>query len=563
MRKLFFIGALLLSSVFSFADQQSARLGSHQSIAPLPKELTKDGKSYMVMAEYDSKGKEHRVGLYDAFGPDAVKHSFDIPLVKLAQSYYEKASGYTDRVAMRNNYRQQVDYSNTYSTKSDVEAYVNRYIVSLSEFTITIGDNAFQAFRISSGILDDYSKNYYYNPETYGIQYPTYFFAIDDDGHLMQCYANYWENDGTVIMGSTYSEPLDQENTYSSKEDIEYYFNHGATAVQVTEFTTPDGITAYYVAGEYSHPTRANVRGEEDDDEESMFWNYEKYGTKYPYHFYYIENGWLMECYPDYYIERDLTNAIWTIDPDFSSDYYDYDDENYYQPNMAAFYYVNVDNSFYPTTRVLISQNLFNADDNWEFISFDIEFEPRDTTDAREYEDGEVRRKIYLRTIFKAIKIINEAGAESFYLPLPNKDENEWTSSVEIESVSVLNGLLYILTTEYVYKNKSERYGRRYEGIYSIDPKDASVRAITRSMSRLNLNSTVIDKGESLDIQISGSGKDDNLTISSMSGQIINSSNISEENPVSVNTGAMPKGIYNVTLRGNGNPTENQRIIIK
>ena len=125
--------------------------------------------------------------------------------------------------------------------------------------------------------------------------------------------------------------------------------------------------------------------------------------------------------------------------------------------------------------------------------------------------------------------------------------------------------MIYILTSEYVYKKNSnyDKDGDDYQGIYVIDPKDASVRSITRSMSRLNLNSTVIDKGENLDIQISESGKNDNLTISSMSGQIINSSEISEENPVSVNTGAMPKGIYNVTLRGNGNPTENQRIIVK
>ena len=64
MRKLFFIGALLLSSVFSFAEQQSARLGSRQSMAPLPKELTKDGKSYMALLDYDSKGTECTVGLY-------------------------------------------------------------------------------------------------------------------------------------------------------------------------------------------------------------------------------------------------------------------------------------------------------------------------------------------------------------------------------------------------------------------------------------------------------------------------------------------------------------------
>lgn len=154
-------------------------------------------------------------------------------------------------------------------------------------------------------------------------------------------------------------------------------------------------------------------------------------------------------------MERDLTNAIWTIDPDFSSDddyyYYGNGKENYYEPNMGPFLYMNVDDSFYPTTPVYISQNLFNADDNWEFITFDIEFEPKDTSAVRVYDDGEIRRKISLNTIFNGIKIINEAGTQSFYLPLPDED-NEWTNDVNIQCVSVLNGLIYITTEERVYK---------------------------------------------------------------------------------------------------------------
>lgn len=562
MKRFLFISTLLILSATTLTAQQAARLGSRQTIAPLPKELTKDGKSYMVLVDYDSKGKKCQAGLYDSFGPSGVVKSFDIPMVKLSQSYYEKASGYTERVAMRSNYSNTVDWDGTYSSKSDVEAYINRYIISISEFTTLNGD---KAYRVSS-LLPDYN---YWNYDSYGSMYPKFYLVIDESGHLMQYYVNYWEdweNEESVIkMETNYIEPLDTENTYSSKEDIEYYFNQGATAVQVTEFTTLDGITAYYV-GDYSTGTKADDSGEK----ESMFWNYDKYGTKYPNHFYYITaEGHLEECYPDYYMERDLTNAIWTIDPDFSSDddyyYYGNGKENYYEPNMGPFLYMNVDDSFYPTTPVYISQNLFNADDNWEFITFDIEFEPKDTSAVRVYDDGEIRRKISLNTIFNGIKIINEAGTQSFYLPLPDED-NEWTNDVNIQCVSVLNGLIYITTEERVYKKKSNNYNNNYEeyeGIYVIDPKDASVHAITRSLSRMNLNSTVIDQGERLDIQISESGKNDNLTISSMSGQVINSSPVTEDNSISVNTGAMPKGIYNVTLRGNGNPTENQRIIIK
>ena len=172
------------------------------------------------------------------------------------------------------------------------------------------------------------------------------------------------------------------------------------------------------------------------------------------------------------------------------------------------------------------------------------------------------RREIRMRTVYKGIKIMNSEGTQLGYLPVQDK-QDEYTVSIKIEAVSVLNGLVYIQTEEDAYNdNLSDRYNY-YQGIYVIDPKEASVKAISRALSRMNLNSTVIDQGERLDIQISESGKNDNLTISSMSGQVINSSPVTEDKSISVNTGAMLKGIYNVTLRGNDNPTENQRIIIK
>ena len=73
----------------------------------------------------------------------------------------------------------------------------------------------------------------------------------------------------------------------------------------------------------------------------------------------------------------------------------------------------------------------------------------------------------------------------------------------------------------------------------------------------------VIDQGNRLDIQVSASGQNDNITVSSMSGQVLDQTQVQEDNTASFETGAMPKGIYNVTLRGNGNQIENQRIIIK
>ena len=250
----------------------------------------------------------------------------------------------------------------------------------------------------------------------------------------------------------------------------------------------------------------------------------------------------------------DLSNATWTKDTEYFSD-----DDDYY-PNISRCQYMNVDQSFYPTPYFFVSQNLFNNDEYWEYISFDIEFTPAYYYQPWTDSDGVIRREVYLRSIYKGIKIMNEAGTVLAYLPVPDKD-NEITTELEIESVSVLNGLIYITTYEYVRKENDS--SRSYEGIYVIDPVNTSVKSSMRAPARMEINTTVVEQGDRLNIQVSESGVNDNVTISSMSGQVLQTTNVNQGNPVLINTSAMPKGVYNVTLRGNGNPTENQRIIVK
>ena len=144
--------------------------------------------------------------------------------------------------------------------------------------------------------------------------------------------------------------------------------------------------------------------------------------------------------------------------------------------------------------------------------------------------------------------------------------EDEFTISINIKTVATIDGFLYILTKEIVRKGAWENnyYDRQfYDGIYIIDPNKVEVKSISRAPSRMVIRPNVIEQGNRLDIQVSASGQNDNITVSSMSGQVLDQTQVQEDNTASFETGAMPKGIYNVTLRGNGNQIENQRIIIK
>ena len=571
MRRFLFISTLLILSATTLTAQQSARLGSRQTIRPLPKELVKDGGSYMVLVDCDESGTDYSVGLYDSFGPEGVKYSFDLPDIKLVNYYYEKLTGEVNEIIHSDyHYDYVVDDDKTFSSQSEIEMYLNPQWFYLSEYQSIDG---YSTFSLAPSMLSRYQYRFW-NYDEYGAQYPTIFFVIDGDGHMWLYNVDYSSGEDDVQMFVTEKEEVNDEYVFSTLQDVELFVNLSSFKSgeiryknKVMEFNLPTGEKAYYIVRDFfkeyyiSHDYSENIYYSEYYERNfyyEHFWNYEKYGTLYPNTIYMLDDeGHLVEYYAEYSLERDFSNTTWEIDPD-------YDGGISYQPNVGQFVYLNVDKSFYPTTPIIISQNLFNDDDNWEYLSLDVQFTPSDTSEIyRYYDDGVERRRISMKTVVKGIKIMNSEGTQLGYLPVQDQS-NEYTTGIELRYVSVLNGLVYIQTEEEAITNKhgynTEKY---YEGIYVIDPRDASVHAISRSLSRMNLNSTVIDQGERLDIQISESGKNDNLTISSMSGQVINSSPVNEDNSISVNTGAMPKGIYNVTLRGNGNPTENQRIIIK
>jgi len=78
----------------------------------------------------------------------------------------------------------------------------------------------------------------------------------------------------------------------------------------------------------------------------------------------------------------------------------------------------------------------------------------------------------------------------------------------------------------------------------------------------MEVNPTVMEQGERLNILVSEPGNSELITISTMSGQAIKTASVQDGN-ASVETGSIPKGIYNVTLHGIDSPAENRRIIIK
>lgn len=267
-----------------------------------------------------------------------------------------------------------------------------------------------------------------------------------------------------------------------------------------------------------------------------------------------------MYHYFGYETVYDYSEAVWTKDLDYSRK----DGYEEFTCYLEPFIYQDLDNSVYPASEIYASQNIFNNDTKWEYMILNAEYYAT-RSDGREYPDGKIRRTVYNQTYFTSINIIDDEGRELLNIPLTGK-EDEFTISINIKTVAIIDGFSYILTQEVVRKGawESNYYDHQlYDGIYIIDPNKVEVKSISRAPSRMVIRPNVIDQGNRLDIQVSASGQNDNITVSSMSGQVLDQTQVQEDNTASFETGAMPKGIYNVTLRGNGNQIENQRIIIK
>ena len=310
-------------------------------------------------------------------------------------------------------------------------------------------------------------------------------------------------------------------------------------------FTDADSMPAYYGSNLTSN----------------KFYEFEKYGTKYPLEYFALDSlGYLcLYHFFGYAVETDMSGVSWTKDLEYSKDQ-GYQEKECY---LASFRYQDIDKSFYPTNELIASQNIFDDDTDWEYVVFDMGFLKK-TGPAYKYSDEKYRREIIVRPYYKGMKIMNDKDKELAYIGIPDK-EDEHTMYINILFISLINGTLYIQTEEDVMKGSFEDNNYDwiiYSGLYAIDPITTQVMAIKRTPSRMEVNPTVMEQGDRLNILVSEPGNSELITISTMSGQAIKTASVQDGN-ASVETGSIPKGIYNVTLHGIDSPAENRRIIIK
>lgn len=248
------------------------------------------------------------------------------------------------------------------------------------------------------------------------------------------------------------------------------------------------------------------------------------------------------------YWQKSKDGVNWVYDPEMT-----YLSEEY-EPTLLSFIYRDVDNSYYPTSLVYLSQNIFNTDSRWEYVVADVEFSDKPEPESEYSVDGVSHRHVVRTKIIKGFKIMNENGTEVAYCKVPDdKSHNEFTTEIEGYYIARIDGMLYMATIEIVGRTTDNR--REYHGgLYLINPSTSSVQAIGRVNSRISVNST--DGG--IKVMVSEPGAGESVSLIGMDGKLI------DRTPASENV-SFPKpgtGIYNVTLTGN-NGNESLKVQVK
>ena len=254
----------------------------------------------------------------------------------------------------------------------------------------------------------------------------------------------------------------------------------------------------------------------------------------------------------------ETANSYWQKSTDGTNWQFDYSDDSNsgYEPTLLSFVYRDVDNSYYPTSRVMISQNLFNSDDKWEYIVADVDF--MDTPDkGSEYsDDDKTYRHITRIKVIKGFKIMNQDGTELAYCKVPDNNKNsQFTIDIQGYYIAKIDGMLYMSTLEKVGHKDDYRTDYHY-GLYLINPVTSSVQAIGRVSARMSVSST----DQTINVNVSDAAADESVSVTGMDGKLIGRAQASES--ISFPIPDSGSGIYSITLSG-AKETESLKLKVK
>lgn len=211
-----------------------------------------------------------------------------------------------------------------------------------------------------------------------------------------------------------------------------------------------------------------------------------------------------------------------------------------YTDPLLGFYYQDPDNSFYPTATIMASQNVFNSDDNWEYVLLDIENKERaEIVDGSYFGDDIQRKQVEQTKTIKGYKIYNQNGM-ILNIPVAEiKNENKYIEDAYGYNLVKFDGLLYMTTIEMVRRTDDGRLEEAI-GMYVINTSTTKVISASRTTGRVNVSG-----GSGIyNIKVENAQDGEKVILTDMSGKTIGSAPASE----GLSFQSIGTGIYNITL---------------
>ena len=210
---------------------------------------------------------------------------------------------------------------------------------------------------------------------------------------------------------------------------------------------------------------------------------------------------------------------------------------------MCELYYCDMDeNSFSSDEVFYLTQNLFNADDKYEYLVYSYESVVSSSSENDRDSDGTIDQQI-IYYVPRATKLscLSEDGHTLWQVDI---------NGGESCTIYRINGKYYI----------------RAEGVFYLIDKESTGLKTVQNTAAMKVYPTLARPSDAITIELNVAGGNTlrHLYISDAAGRIVDSRTVEAgKNSVSVDAGRFRSGMYNFTLEENGRIVDNGKIIVR
>ena len=274
--------------------------------------------------------------------------------------------------------------------------------------------------------------------------------------------------------------------------------------------------------------------------------DYFDWGTKYP------EQGWI---YKDH---DDICCVRFNYVPDEFEEISRYNSSVYSAYYKAEMYYV--DFAVDMTANGVISQNLFNDDDKYEFLLPELAVWERSSysewsgTQTTEYDYAPI-----------GYKIVSEDGTVLHRLIINEGKDKDMRCYAYVTSLGDKNYLMVYSykrvdgSSDYYYTNEVTRF-------YEIKKDGSGIQKVREMRGGMNIRPTVANRDEQITITLNDENSNvaRELVVTGVNGQLVGRRDIPVgENSVQIPASMLRSGMYNFTLQQKGQVVDNGKVIVK